>query len=236
MRRSGTFSFLVSLGVHALLVGAVVLCIGETKSTPPRIHLVYGEVGSESAKGEIFVAGEERPPQIQVQEQVASGNASDAIDAEIMGGSTSALRDATSQLATPLLMTADGAGAPMVVGREESPTPRFHFLPPSFLSSDGANSSWGRAGAASGTDVALIPQPIYPKESKRRGEQGTVLLEVQIKSDGSIGEIKVLEHPGHERLVNAAIEAIKKARIEPAVEDGRPIASTVRVPFNFVLR
>ena len=84
--------------------------------------------------------------------------------------------------------------------------------------------------------MASIPQPIYPKESRRLGEQGKVLLEVEIKSDGSIGEIKVLEHPGHERLVKAAIEAIKKARIEPALEDGKPIASTVRVPFNFVLR
>jgi hypothetical protein len=41
---------------------------------------------------------------------------------------------------------------------------------------------------------------------------------------------------GHERLVLAAIDAIKRARIDPAREDGRPIASTVRVPFNFVLR
>jgi TonB family protein len=62
------------------------------------------------------------------------------------------------------------------------------------------------------------------------------LLEVEIRSDGSIGAIKIIQHPGHERLVTAAIEAIKKARIDPAVEDGKPIASTVRVPFNFVLR
>jgi len=49
-----------------------------------------------------------------------------------------------------------------------------------------------------------------------------VLLEVEIKSDGSIGEIKILQHPGHERLVTAAIEAIKKARIEPAVKMAGP--------------
>ena len=84
--------------------------------------------------------------------------------------------------------------------------------------------------------VVSIPQPIYPKEARRRGEQGTVLLEVEVKADGSIGEIKILQHPGYESLVKEAIDAIKRARIDPATEDGRPIASTVRVPFNFVLR
>ena len=63
-----------------------------------------------------------------------------------------------------------------------------------------------------------------------------MVLEVEVKADGSIGEIKIIEHPGHELLISAAIDAIKRARIEPAREDGRPIASTVRVPFNFVLR
>ena len=238
MRRSGTFSLVVSLGVHALLLGAVVVCVGRVRFTPPKIHLVYGEVGSEGGRGEIWKAGEENPPPASVSEEAssASANSTEALDAQLMGGSSSALGGGASQLATPLLMTADGAGGPMIFGGEPSASPKFHFSAPSFASSDAAGGSSGRAGAASGTDVASIPQPIYPKESRRLGEQGKVLLEVEINSDGTIGEIKVIEHPGHERLVNAAIEAIKKARIEPALEDGKPIASTVRVPFNFVLR
>ena len=137
-----------------------------------------------------------------------------------------------AEIAAPLLMTADGDGRGLAVSLGSEATPRFNIKAPVM---DAAASS-GKSGTASGTDVASIPQPIYPKESLRLKEQGTVLLEVEIKSDGSIGEIKILQHPGHERLVNAAIDAIRKARIEPAVEDGRPIASTVRVPFNFVLR
>ena len=45
-----------------------------------------------------------------------------------------------------------------------------------------------------------------------------MLLEVEVKADGSIGEIKILQHPGHERLIAAAIDAIKRARIDPATE------------------
>jgi protein TonB len=191
-------------------------------------------VGSEDSRGTIWAAGAENPPEVQIQLAAPFGNATEAMDAQLMSGSVSSLRDAASQMATPLLMTADGAGAPMFAG-ESWPTPKFRFSPPNYPSSDPPSAS-GRSGTTSGTDVASIPQPIYPKESRRLGEQGTVLLEVEIKSDGSIGEIKILQHPGHERLVSAAIEAIKKARIEPAVEDGKRIASTVRVPFNFVLR
>ena len=236
MRHSGKFSFFVSLGIHGVLFAAIILCIGETNSTPPRIHLVYGEHGSESSPAMISTPGEANPPSIQVQATAASSSLTDALDAELIGGSFDSLANASTSLVTPLLLTADGAGTALGVSSGSSVTPTFHFSAPSFPSADSSAFSSGRSGASSGTDVASIPQPIYPKESRRLGEQGTVLLEVEIKSDGSIGEIKILRHPGHERLVTAAIEAIKKARIEPAVEDGRPIASTVRVPFNFVLR
>jgi TonB family protein len=235
MRRTGTFSLVVSIGVHGVLLAVVMLCAARVVFSPPNVHLVYGEVGSESSRGEIWKAGEENPPQNQVREEVPSGALTDALDAELMGGTPSKLGDAASQLATPLLLTADGAGGGGFGVENPAPVPRFHYSAPSFASNDAASGA-GRAGVASGTDVTSIPQPIYPKESRRKGEQGTVLLEVVIKSDGSIGDIKVIEHPGHERLVNAAIEALRKARIEPALEDGKPIASTVRVPFNFVLR
>ncbi len=236
MRRSGTVSLVISLGVHGALLGAVVLFGVRAAFSPPKIHLVYGEVGAESSRGEIWKAGEENAPVVAVEQEAPAGNPLEAMDAQLMGGSVSKLGDAASQVATPLLMTADGAGGAGFGTQSPAVVPKFHYSAPSFATSDAAGNASGRAGAASGTDVAAIPQPIYPKESRRLGEQGKVLLEVEIRSDGSIGEVKVIEHPGHERLVNAAIEAIKKARIEPAVEDGRPIASTVRVPFNFVLR
>src|SRR5437762_4566450 len=106
MRRTGTISLAVSIGIHAMLLGAVLLWIGETKSTPAKIHVVYGEVGSESSRGEMWKAGAENPPQAQVEQEAQSGSSTEAIDAQLMGGSVSSLRDAASQGATPLLLTA----------------------------------------------------------------------------------------------------------------------------------
>src|SRR5439155_12313588 len=101
-----------------------------------------------------------------------------------------------------VLLTADGAGGAVFGSGSAEATPKFHFSAPGFPSAGAQaseGSSSGRTGTATGTDVASIPQPIYPKESRRRGEQGKVLLEVEVKADGTIGEIKILEHPGHVR-------------------------------------
>jgi len=98
MRSSGRISFLISLGIHALLIGAIFLCIGETNSTPPRIHLVYGEHGSESSPAMISAPGEANPPAIQVQATAASSSLTDALDAELIGGSFDSLANSINQM------------------------------------------------------------------------------------------------------------------------------------------
>ncbi|HEV8292310.1 MAG TPA: hypothetical protein VGP94_10315, partial [Tepidisphaeraceae bacterium] len=94
MRRTGTISLAVSIGIHAMLLGAVVLCIGESRSTPPRIHLVYGEVGSEDSGAQIWAPGAENPPEVQVQAAMPSGDVTKAMDEQLMGEPVSSLRDA----------------------------------------------------------------------------------------------------------------------------------------------
>ncbi len=231
MRRSGPISLVISLAIHGALIGAAILSIRATSWAPPKIHLVYGEHGGEDSRASIVVSSADAPPAADLSVAPTGKISTEGLDARIFGESFDSAIGVGPNMDAPSLMTASGGDAALFASNVED-VPKFSFKAP--MIEGGASS--GRSGTASGTDVASIPQPIYPKESLKLKEQGTVLLEVEIKPDGSIGEIKILQHPGHERLVNAAIDAIKKARIEPAVEDGRPIASTVRVPFNFVLR
>jgi len=156
----------------------VVLCIGETKSTPPKIHVVYGEVGSESTRAEIWKPAAENPPENQVAEEVPSGSSTEALDAELMGGSVSSLGDAGNQGATPLLMTADGAGTP-IFGGEAPVNPRFHFTAPSFPSSDSSSTSSSDSAdfAFSGTDADLA------ELVKGLVQAGAPLCGVEEKSD-----------------------------------------------------
>lgn len=75
----------------------------------------------------------------------------------------------------------------------------------------------------------------YPAPAKENGVEGVVTLRLTIKTDGSIGAIKVV------RMVDPDLEqeAIRIAKLmplwTPADKDGAPIVAFVEVPFTFEL-
>jgi protein TonB len=91
-------------------------------------------------------------------------------------------------------------------------------------------------GVETGIRVLDLPAPRYPSLSRRRGEEGLVVLRVEVLPDGSAGHIDILEDPGFSRLTDAAVAAVRDARFTPAIRDGRPVPDHVRIPFNFVLK
>jgi TonB family protein len=114
----------------------------------------------------------------------------------------------------------------------------------SALHSPGPSGSPGLAespgSGAPGVPVGLLdrslPAPLYPAASLRKGEQGTVKLSVEVKADGTIGQIRVIEDPGYPLLVESAIAAVRQARFSPELRDGKSVAAMVDIPFRFALR
>jgi protein TonB len=94
----------------------------------------------------------------------------------------------------------------------------------------------GTPGVPGGVNGARLPAPLYPRESRLRGEQGTVILEVDLSVDGMPTAVRVVDDAGYPRLAKAAVEAIKAARLAPAHVGGRPVPSSARIPFRFSLR
>lgn len=94
----------------------------------------------------------------------------------------------------------------------------------------------GRRGVPAGAADNSLSAPIYPEESRRRGEEGVVKLAVEVFADGSIGSISVVSEPPYPRLTQSAIDAVKAAHFYPAIVDGRPIRSVLTVPFIFTLK
>lgn len=78
-------------------------------------------------------------------------------------------------------------------------------------------------------------KPKYPMMSKRIGEQGTVVLRVLVKSDGSAGEVEVKITSSYPRLDQAAVDAVKNWHFIPATKDGKPIDEWYQVPIPFKL-
>ncbi len=78
-------------------------------------------------------------------------------------------------------------------------------------------------------------QPQYPKISKKRGDEGRVLLEVFVESDGSVARVELVKSSSYGLLDKAAIDAIKKWKFIPAKKFGQYISSSVLIPVTFKL-
>jgi protein TonB len=91
------------------------------------------------------------------------------------------------------------------------------------------------ATVTSGVDYVRAPRPDYPAQSKRRGEEGRVVLRVLINEKGEAERIEIQKSSGYERLDEAAREAVQRAQFRPHREDGRPVTVYAIVPITFRL-
>jgi protein TonB len=79
-------------------------------------------------------------------------------------------------------------------------------------------------------------RPSYPSTAKRLGIQGTTMLRVHVLADGRVGDIGVEQSAGHPDLDDAATNAVRRWRFDPARRGEEPIAMWVRLPVEFRLK
>ena len=60
------------------------------------------------------------------------------------------------------------------------------------------------------------PLPVYPSISRRRREEGTVLLDLLVLADGSVSEVSIHTSSGFPRLDKAALELVRLSFLLPA--------------------
>ena len=83
---------------------------------------------------------------------------------------------------------------------------------------------------------AYNPAPEYPTSARRRGAEGSVLVEISVGADGTAEDAKVVEGSGADDLDAAAVAAVKNWKFRPAVRAGQPVASRERIRFVFKLK
>lgn len=88
----------------------------------------------------------------------------------------------------------------------------------------------------SATAPAILSRvdPLYPDFARRARVQGTVVLLMTVDDRGVPMQVRMLE--GHPALQEAAMQAARQWRFEPARLDGRPVAASFRLTLNFRLR
>jgi protein TonB len=95
-------------------------------------------------------------------------------------------------------------------------------------------------------DTGLVPRgqrvrymdvlhPVYPRRAREMGWEGTVLLRLEVRSDGTVGEAEVERSSGYDLLDRAALRAAKTWRFAPQTDGGFAMAASVAVPIRFDL-
>ncbi len=86
------------------------------------------------------------------------------------------------------------------------------------------DTRWYTARQVDRRPELLTPQlPVYPEMARRRGIEGSVVIEVHIDEYGRVREIAVLEANPPGVFDAAVLEVYGKAQYSPAIRDGRPV-------------
>jgi protein TonB len=91
-------------------------------------------------------------------------------------------------------------------------------------------------GGDLGTQMVAGKPPRYPVDSRRKREQGTVVLTITLAVDGGVESIAVSQSSGFPRLDNAARDAVKGWRWKPTIRGGQPVRVKGVVEIPFILR
>ena len=91
-------------------------------------------------------------------------------------------------------------------------------------------------------EADLQPRPLidiqsimtYPEQAKRMNIQATLVVELDISSDGKVKRAKIIRKGGW-GFDEEVLRKIKMIRFRPAMKDKVPIAVTVQIPLTFKL-
>jgi TonB family protein len=80
-------------------------------------------------------------------------------------------------------------------------------------------------------------KPQYTKEAMAAGIQGTVMMSLVVRSDGTVGPVEVTRSLDKTYgLDESAVAAARQWRFEPGRKDGKPVAVEVTLELTFTLR
>jgi TonB family protein len=106
----------------------------------------------------------------------------------------------------------------------------------------GAGSGGGTGGGPFQPGSGILPptlqrevKALYTDEARRRVIEGDVVLEIIVRRDGSVGNVRVLRTLGA-GLEQKAIDAVRQWRFGPATRQGVPVDVVVEVSVGFTLR
>lgn len=238
------FSLGVSMLVHGLVIGgavwlgqfhrtAVVVDVGD----PTTLELIAASTGAPEQLVEAVVATEPPslalPPPPPLPEAITPAEAvpSTPLAEAVLPAPTPTPQPeavpktvSTSTPVPPGLGVAVSGSPSGNVGDNSSPT----------LGKD-LTTAAGNPTATAKPDYRRNPEPEYPLIARRRGQQGSVLLNITVSPTGRATKVSLQQSSGFELLDQAALKAVKTWNFEPARVGAMAVESKIEVPVRFKL-
>lgn len=79
------------------------------------------------------------------------------------------------------------------------------------------------------------PIPMYPLRARKKGHEGTVILDITVSPNGEPTQIKILKSSGYNSLDQSAKQSVMQWTFISAKKNNRPIEANVEVPITFEL-
>lgn len=152
---------------------------------------------------------------------------------------------------TPVVTAPEPIPAPQVAAvpaREPAKTPPVATIAPTTPSAPaaltgtsapigiGIDTTWYLARQVDKSARAVDVVPEYPDQARRRNQEGTLKLMVKIDDLGRVRDVEVVEADLPGVFDEAALEAFRNARFQPAMKDGRPVRYQAYIRVVFKLR
>ena len=126
-----------------------------------------------------------------------------------------------------------GDGEVRIDRHAEAPAPPPGTVDPSASPPAGTEDAPVATVAGPVPRLLSAPAPEYPRSALRAGASGNVVLRIEVRADGRVGEVEVVESSRHRQLDRAAVRAVRRWRFQPAQQDGRPVAADVQQVISF---
>jgi TonB family protein len=106
----------------------------------------------------------------------------------------------------------------------------------------GAGSGGGTGGGPYRPGSGITPpqllrevRPDYTEDARRQGIEGDVVLEIVVRADGTVGDVRIIKGLGG-GLERRAVDAVRQWRFSPARRLGAAVDVMVEVAVEFKLR
>ena len=240
-RRRG-LAFVASAAAHAIILFALVLLLPEIERPHHDWVLAYLVEFDRPARG--ASARDARAGSLPAPAHEASALKSPTVISRPKPPHTRQQTAAITARPVPgpdVIAARKESEVPAKAGTSDSRIEVTAVQPPSLNARAGAGRGDAATGNGAGSSSAHVeygqnPVPIYPIEARRKAEQGTVLLDVEVDADGSVTRVVIAQSSGFDSLDQSAIETVRtRWRFVPARRDGNAVESWCEVPIRFAL-